>query len=252
MNKRQLSRKKIFCVYQCVDGRPDELQKPENRGRVFPKRYIGYTNSFKKRRSDHYKDMTAGCIRPFHNYLRAVYREHHNWSIIIEGLTEQQAKDKEKALIKFYDTNVCRGGKGGYNATDGGDGTSGYKYTEEQRKAKSEAMRGENNHQWGKPHTKEHKKKQGKAISKALTGVKYTAERIEIHKKVQQKKALDSLTTNPMQCIRKKWNKYEVTIQQRFQGSFKTISKAQIFRDNYYLINGYPITLLSELPSQPR
>ena len=258
--KRKLSRKKIFCVYACIDSRPDELQKPDNRGRVFPKRYIGYTRDFKERKRQHCKDMQGGCTVPFHNYLRAVPKKYHNWSIITDGLTEQQAKDKEKALIKFYDTNVCRGGKGGYNATDGGDGTSGHKWTEEQRKA----MSGENNHMYGKrgkdshwfgrTHTKEAKEKMIKAhsgennpqwnkhhtkeslekMSKAKKGKKPTPEHRENVTRGHRKRRLGYLKKNPMQCIRKRYNKFQVKIQGKYQGTFKTIPEAMAFRDECY------------------
>ena len=227
--KKKPSRKKIFCVYQCVDSRPDSIQKPENRGRVFPKRYIGKTYNFTKRKSKHYSEMRKKCITPFHKYLRAVRKNYHRWSIIADGLTEKQAMDKEKSLIKFYDTNVSRGGKGGYNATDGGDGTSGYKYTEEQRKARS----GENNPNWQKPLTKEQKEK----ISKTKTGVKQTPEQIEIITRGHQKKALDDLKKNPMQCIFKRGNRYQVMIQHKYQGLFKTVPEAMACRDKYYHVH---------------
>ena len=49
-------------------------------------------------------------------------------------VSNKAAAGIEKHYIALYRTNICRYGKDfGYNLTDGGEGTFGYKYTEEQR-----------------------------------------------------------------------------------------------------------------------
>ena len=52
--------------------------------------------------------------------------------ILFEGLTQEEACDKEVELIAKYKTNIYRYGNAyGYNMTDGGDGTVGHKLSEE-------------------------------------------------------------------------------------------------------------------------
>ena len=59
----------------------------------------------------------------------------NDWEHIIfeEHLTEQEAKHIEMLLIALYHSNCCRYKKPsfGYNMTDGGDGTVGWKATQE-------------------------------------------------------------------------------------------------------------------------
>ena len=65
---------------------------------------------------------------------------------LAEGLTEELAFNKEIERIKELreiGIKLC-------NLTDGGDGTSGYKYTNEQRARLSEVMTGENHPMYGK------------------------------------------------------------------------------------------------------
>lgn len=62
--------------------------------------------------------------------------------IILDCLTETEAKEKEIELIALYKTNCRRYNNPtyGYNCTDGGDGTSGHEVTEETRQKISEAV----------------------------------------------------------------------------------------------------------------
>jgi hypothetical protein len=86
--------------------------------------------------------------------------------VLFDGLTEDQAHAKEVELIAFYGRRV----NGGCltNATDGGEGVSGYKPSEETRRKISAAKR-------GKKHSDDHRRK----MSIALTGRKMSAESIE-------------------------------------------------------------------------
>lgn len=73
--------------------------------------------------------------------------------ILFSGLSRKEAEQKEVELIALYKSNDP---KHGYNCTVGGEGSNGYKYTDEQRKAISERQK-------GKTLSEEHKKNIGKA-----------------------------------------------------------------------------------------
>lgn len=69
--------------------------------------------------------------------------------------TEQEALDREAYWVGFYKSNVSKYGKAfGYNLTDGGEGSSGYKHTEENKQLmsllKQGVFDGEKNPNWGK------------------------------------------------------------------------------------------------------
>ena len=75
-----------------------------------------------------------------------------------QNLTEEDAFKHEIYMIavlgrKDLGTGILR------NRSDGGEGPSGAVKSEEYKKKKSESMRGENNHNYGKSFSKEHKKK---------------------------------------------------------------------------------------------
>lgn len=63
--------------------------------------------------------------------------ENFRHEILFTGLTAQEAKEIEKELIEKYNTF----GKNGYNATKGGDGVEGYKFSEEARKQMSDSAK---------------------------------------------------------------------------------------------------------------
>lgn len=80
--------------------------------------------------------------------------------LIKELMTNERADELEKYYIALYKTNVNRYGSDyGYNLTDGGDGVSGIKYSEEERQRRVEQMRKNGSNHKGKPLSEEHKKK---------------------------------------------------------------------------------------------
>lgn len=92
------------------------------------KKYIGITcqNPSKRWRGGNgYKR----CPFFYNSILKNGWDGFHH-EILFDNLSENDAKNKEKELIIMYNT---KNKNNGYNLTEGGDGSSGYKYTDEQR-----------------------------------------------------------------------------------------------------------------------
>jgi group I intron endonuclease len=191
-----LNNKINCCVYMHVN-------------KINGKMYIGWTS---RNPEDRWGVNGNQYTKKYHPVFYAAINK-YKWDnfehiIIQDGLTEDEAKQLEIYLIALYRTNVCRWGNeaNGYNMTDGGDGTTGHKQTEDARKKISDASKkhweneeyrlkqierliGENNPFYGKSHTEETKNvlriaSTGKIpseetcikISEALTGIKRSEE----------------------------------------------------------------------------
>lgn len=97
--------------------------------------YIGITkNGLPRRKYIHELRAKNGSKLPFHLAI-SKYGDNLNWEIIYKGLTKDQAIKFEKSLISDY-KNL----KKSYNVCDGGEGTSGYKFTKEDRIKIRESM----------------------------------------------------------------------------------------------------------------
>lgn len=110
-------------------------------------------------------------------YWNRVVKKHgYTVELYATGLQEWYAFELEKELIAYY------GRENLTNGTDGGEGTSGFFPDEETRKKLSIARRGEKNHQFGKPHSEETKKK----ISESKKGVSPNVD-LETKKRILEK-----------------------------------------------------------------
>ena len=106
------------------------------------KKYIGITSQVPEERWRYgagYKNQVA--------FWRAIQK--YGWDgfdheVVLEGLTEEDAKEKEVELIALYKTNCSRYNHPayGYNMTDGGEGTVGHVVTQTVRDKISEKMKG--------------------------------------------------------------------------------------------------------------
>lgn len=112
--------------------------------KISNKSYIGITNDIKARwgnKGSKYlvKNKDGFDAHPvFASALRKYSDWNNDWEHIIfdDNLTEKEAQRIEKLLIALFKTNVCRyGSDTGYNCTDGGEGKSGYRMSEEQIEA---------------------------------------------------------------------------------------------------------------------
>ena len=101
------------------------------------KRYYGITKQEPKKRWQNGKKY--GNNDHFTNAINYYGWDNFDHIVIARGLTEEEAKRLEIELIRELDTTNR---DKGYNITKGGEGTNGYKHTEETRKNISEAMKG--------------------------------------------------------------------------------------------------------------
>ena len=120
-----------------------------------------------RRKSYHLYFLNKDYKLHFYNALRKHGRENFSWKIIKELESKEELILAERYYIKEYDSY-----KNGYNQTEGGDGLSGFKHTEESKRKISERnkgkLKGENNPMWkigenhplyGKKHTPKTRKK---------------------------------------------------------------------------------------------
>lgn len=106
----------------------------------------------------------------FYNAIQKYSEENFSHEILFEGLTQEEAFEKEIETIAKYDaTNPTIG----YNISKGGSAPMiGRHHTEEAKKLFSEQRKGTNNAFYGKHHTKETKEK----IAKSKVGKKLSEE----------------------------------------------------------------------------
>ena len=107
------------------------------------KKYVGITS-----RSVHQRWQNGNGYKPAKGKFLSFYAamQKYGWDnfkheILFEKLTEQEAKEKEIALIKLYDCFAPNG----YNLTKGGDGALGYVPNDNLCKRRSELFSGGNN-----------------------------------------------------------------------------------------------------------
>lgn len=120
------------------------------RNRVNQKSYIGKSVNLHKRKNDHLSDLKGN--KHHNTYLQRSwdkYGEENFEFSILERCAESVLNEKEVYYISKYKTNNA---EFGYNLTDGGDGSQGFKHTEESKRKISEV-------QIGKKLSEEHKKK---------------------------------------------------------------------------------------------
>ena len=100
--------------------------------------YVGKDHKLPRRPKQHLAGKEPGCKR-IHNAIMYHGKENFDVEIIrYPGISPEALKAVEKWKIRQLKTKKPYG----YNLTDGGDGTSGYEYTEEHRQNLSESHKG--------------------------------------------------------------------------------------------------------------
>lgn len=144
--------------------------------------YIGQTCQNPTERWDNgngYKTCTY-----FHHAINKYGWDNFEHIIFAENLTKDEANRMEKILIILYNT---KNPQYGYNLTDGGEGVSGYKMTEEQKEKIRCALR-------GRTPSEETKRK----IGEAHKGMTHSEETKQILRMKHKKENLSEETINKM------------------------------------------------------
>lgn len=149
---------------------------------TFPngKVYIGKTyRKMSERQHNKEWDGYKGCPAVY-NAIKKYGVENIVTNILFYGfMDEQKCSEREKQMIAHHRSNQI---EYGYNLTYGGEGTCGYRFSEEARKKIGEARRGKKNHNYGKRRSEETRSK----ISESLKGRIITDEmRLEISKSLR-------------------------------------------------------------------
>jgi len=96
------------------------------------KQYVGISSDLKRRWRDH-KNADGWCAA-LHNAIKKHGKDSFDFTHIADAFSWQDACDIEKSLIQDLNTKAPNG----YNLTYGGDGTLGFRHTEEECKRRSE------------------------------------------------------------------------------------------------------------------
>lgn len=142
--------------------------------KINKKKYVGVTSkpnpNHRWQNGNGYKQNTH-----FYSAIQKYGWDNFEHIILLENLTEEEAKDYEKKYIKELKTQDR---KYGYNMTSGGDGTPGFYPSEETRKKLSNARKRENLSEEtlrrrseglrGRKFSEEHKRKIGDGNSKPI------------------------------------------------------------------------------------
>jgi group I intron endonuclease len=140
---------KIFCVYKITN---------KKNGKV----YIGESGNVRTRWKCHLsaaKSIHRKDRKLIHKAIAKYGKDNFLFEIIEEYDTEIKALEREIFWISVLKTNIYRyGDDAGYNQTDGGEGTSGIKFSDERRKELSKRYAGEKGPFFGRKHTPENRK----------------------------------------------------------------------------------------------
>lgn len=124
--------------------------------------YVGKTINEKRRYREHLHYKKREENLPIHKALKKYGYDNFKYEVVFE--TRSNNKDNINTILNALEKHYIRkfnsnNKKYGYNLTKGGEGTLGYKLTDEERKIRSERMKGENNPMFGGNFSEEHLRK---------------------------------------------------------------------------------------------
>ncbi len=101
--------------------------------------YVGIVlkegKTIEDRFKEHVRQSNSGCVTILHAAIREFGEEKFTYCELASSDNDNTLLDLEIFFIQQLGTNLCLCGKG-YNMTIGGQGTSGFKWSEESRKKK--------------------------------------------------------------------------------------------------------------------
>ena len=223
------------------------------------KKYFGITCQTPNERWRHGLGYRSSIV-----FWRAINK--YTWvgfehEIVIDGLTETEAKKKEVEFIAMYKTNCCRykNPEFGYNMTDGGEGNVGIKWTDEAKEKLSDYMKalhasknspytfvphyvGEEHPMYGHKHTDEAKQKVSQANKGRFVGEKSYMYGVpkseEIRKKISETKTGVVLSEDQKKNLRDKLKPtqplYCMELDEYFKNSYDVERKYNIYHTTVY------------------
>jgi group I intron endonuclease len=181
--------------------------------------------------------------------------------IVLNELTEEEAKQKEVEFIALYKTNCCRykNLEFGYNMTDGGEGSTGRKFTDETKAKLSASIKalhasenspytyipyfvGEEHPMYGRKHTDEAKQKVSQANKGRFVGKKSymygVPKSAEIREKISKTKTgvvlSDEQKKNLRDQLKPQQPLYCIELDEYFKNSYDVERKYHISHTTVY------------------
>jgi NUMOD3 motif len=200
----------LFYNYIYVDPRYQERYEGQGFCLLYRPIYVG--KGSRTRHEDHLRPSRLASNTKFHNTLRKLLVDHDMRSYIIRfNWTESETFLAETTYIQNIGRDDLKTGPL-FNLTDGGDGASGAKRTEEQKEKYSQSLLGKNKGKErtnlarqrmslagkGRPKSEEHKQK----ISIANRGKRHTQESRLKMKKAKLGRCLSIETRQKMSAAR--------------------------------------------------
>ena len=131
--------------------------------------YIGKDSSIHKKKRDTEHKSPSNYNQQAINRVLQNNPERYEYDTLVEGeIKEKILNGFEMSFIQRYNPQ--------FNFTNGGDGTCGFKHSEESKKKISESQKGEKGYWYGKTFPEETKKKMSKNSSKYWEGKHHSEE----------------------------------------------------------------------------
>lgn len=126
--------------------------------------YVGQAFNFESRKYSHLRNAQNPNSLEYNNYFHRALRKYpeSEWEWDVICVCYADTKESLKDMLNNAEVRLIKEHKAktdGFNMTEGGEGSVGFKHTEESRSKISEALSGENHPMYGKHHTEESRRK---------------------------------------------------------------------------------------------